>query len=71
MIYNEYDDVSSDLLDILNRFLLYIPPVVFATKRVADLGQNAYVRMRVVQPAAHALNRQRVLVQEINRTANV
>lgn len=71
MIYNYDEQRTPDLLDVLDRFLLYIPPVVFATRRVADLGQNAYVRMRVTHPHAHALNRQRVLIEEINQTARM
>lgn len=69
MIYDE--EGTPDLLDILNRFVLYIPPVVYATKRVVDLGENAFIRMRVPHPNWEGLNQRRLLVEEINQVAKV
>lgn len=69
MIYDE--EGTPDLLDILNRFVLYIPPVVYATKRVVDLGENAFIRMRVPHPNCEGLNQRRLLVEEINQVAKV
>jgi hypothetical protein len=66
MVVNTSDP---SLVDVLNRFLLYIPHVVFATKQASDLGENGFVRMRVPHPMGHGVGRQRVLIEEIGQCA--
>lgn len=63
------DTSDPGLVDVLNRFLLYIPHVVFATKQASDLGENGFVRMRVPHPMGHGVGRQRVLIEEIGQCA--
>ena len=69
MIYKEQE--TPELVDTLNRFVLYIPPVIYATKRVSDLGENAFIRLRIPHPTSERVNTRRVLVEQINQVSRV
>lgn len=69
MIYKEQN--TPELVDTLNRFVLYIPPVIYATKRVSDFGENGFVRLRIPHPTSERINTRRVLVEQINQVARV
>lgn len=62
----ECTDLKLELTDVLNKFVLYIPSVVYSVKRAFDSYENNYVKLNVKHPNVSQYSRQKVLIEQLN-----
>jgi E1A-binding protein p400 len=62
-------EYETQLFDILSRFVLYIPSVIYSSKRVNDFYENNLIKLQVKHPDTSFYGRQRVLIEDITGQA--
>lgn len=56
---------NRDMLDVLSRFVVYVPHVWFATKRCTDPYESEPIKLRIPHPSPSYYARQRLLIEDI------
>jgi E1A-binding protein p400 len=56
---------NAEMLDILDRFVVYVPHVWYATKRCSDPYESETIKLRIPHPNQSYYTRQRTLIEDI------